>query len=177
MSQLFRLLVVMCLLIVAVVALYPDDQKALSACDVLTRLQDYRNKIVVVRGLLFSTSERTYLKPLSTESCASFVRFFDYEWSDPVFNLAVPGPSGTADDKSLPPYTYTVAREISDPAFAKSDRVVLVTGRIESRENLTFVLMPSGTKIPYGYGHLNAAIAQIVYSRIEPDSIASAAKP
>jgi hypothetical protein len=143
----------------------PTKDNVLSACDVLTHLQDYRGKEILVRGILRSTDEGLYLVPAGAEKCLHTLDVSGYEWRDPVFNLVQPG-SPMVERPDLRPHTYVPIPEV--PVGSRRERWVIVSARVESREHLTMVLIGNrGQTVPYGYGHLNRRPAQLVYNKVE----------
>jgi hypothetical protein len=133
------------------------------ACDVLGDLQRYRGKVIKVRGILAGMSEGLYLKPGKSEGCTKALIISGYEWHNPMFNLTPPG-SPLVEDNILGPHAYD--RDDGIPPAAQGEIWVVVTARVEAREKLTMVLAGGGRSVPYGYGHLNACPAQLVYSSI-----------
>lgn len=139
-----------------------ESGNILSACEVLENLQKYRGKIVEVRGILTGGTEGTYLKPGPHEDCVKALGVFGYEWRNPAFNIT-PAGSPLVEDSSLEPHSYTAPVGLS--GAAQGETWIIVTARVEARESLTMVHVgSSGRQVPYGYGHLNACPAQLVYS-------------
>lgn len=84
-------------------------------------------------------------------------------------------PSGIENPKSSTP----VKVEQLDPERIKAAGpgakiYATVTGRLDARVHYEMVLRGDGKVVPYGYGHLNAGPAQIVYEEIKDPVIVPA---
>lgn len=138
----------------------------LTVCEVLSRLSFYRGQGITVRGELRRGDEG---RALSGEGCRSLITD-GYHWSSPsAIALTYSESSGVQDSKSE---TQTVKLEHVDPnllkAAGRGDKIyVTVTGQLETRVHFEMVLRGDGKVVPYGYGHLNACPAQLVYHEMK----------
>jgi hypothetical protein len=146
--------------------------KALTVCEVLSKLGEYRGKQIVVRGELIGGYHGGGLRgegcpPLTTDG---------YTWPSPVLIALTPPGSRMVENPSSPAPIVRV--EPFDEAKLKNAGPeakvhVTVVGRLETRLRLEIIRSPNGKSWPYGYGHLNACPAQIVYEEIRDHVIVS----
>jgi hypothetical protein len=138
----------------------------LSVCDLLTNSQQRRNTVVTVQGELIGTEEGLWLRG---EKCPNPLVTSGYEWRNPVGIWLTPPESKMGERSSYPAPPVSPEWKAAKPLLEKyvgllGTRVwVTVTGVFETRVQFELVLRGDGKKVPYGYGHLNGAPAQIVY--------------
>lgn len=139
--------------------------KPLTVCDVLAKLPSYRGQRIVVRGELVGEDEGSGLigqgcQPLITDG---------YRWPSPS-PIALTYPGGPSDDTKPGAPSPRVERVDPDAlrsAGAGAKIYVTVVGRLETRAPFPMVHLDGGKIRPYGYGHLAACPAQIVYEEIK----------
>lgn len=140
--------------------------KPVSVCDLLADPQKHRNKVVTVRGELIGTGERLWLRG---ERCPKPLITSGYEWPNPIGIWLTPPESKMGERPSYPAPPVSAAWKEAMPLLQKNvglpDRRVwvTVTGNFETRQRFEMVPRGDGKVVPYGYGHLNGAPAQIVY--------------
>ncbi len=135
-----------------------------TVCEVLANRGAYDGKVVALVGRWSSTDEGFWL----ASDCENSVKTGDYVWSSIIF-LAY-DPSSPSIFSNGPKLDYVAAnRRIAEiPLRSKSPadkrEWAVVYGRIETKEDLPTVVTRDGKSAqPAGYGHLNAAPAQIFY--------------
>jgi hypothetical protein len=142
----------------------------LKVCDVLSNLSLYRGQRISVRGQLVGGDEGSYL---IGEGCRQLVTD-GYTWPMPSpIDLTYPRSTRAQNSKSP---TSNVIIEHVDPEQLKgagpgAKVYVTVTGRLETRVHFEMVHRGDGKVVPYGYGHLAACPAQIVYEVIKDTTI------
>jgi hypothetical protein len=136
--------------------------RPLTVCEVLRDLSSYSGKIIAVRGRWVASDEGRWL---SGERCPARLTTEGFVWPDLIYleesgavferNLAafLEGGAGASAEK--------VALEMAD----QTSRAVCVTviGRLMTRSKLEVVPGGDGKLRGYGFGHLNAAPAQLLY--------------
>jgi hypothetical protein len=124
--------------------------------------------MVTIRGELLRTEEGSYL---SAVECQKPLVVSGFTW-EPEYAIDLTTPDSVlVESPELP-----VAAVSVDPASSKllnhyagdSKARILITvrGRLETRRNFELVQWGDGKQRPYGYGHLNASPAQLVYQEL-----------
>jgi hypothetical protein len=135
-----------------------------TVCEVLANRGAYDGKVVALVGRWSSTDEGFWL----ASDCESSVKTGDYVWgsiiflaydpSSPSIFLNGPRPDDVEANKRIAEMTLRSKSSTDKHEWA------VVYGRIETKEHLATVVARDGKSArPAGYGHLNAAPAQIVY--------------
>ncbi|MBN9658996.1 MAG: hypothetical protein J0H49_12505 [Acidobacteria bacterium] len=134
-----------------------QSSKPLSVCEVLADLQSYRGKVISVRGQLLRGEEGSYL---TSDKCARPLETNGYTWKNPIPLSLLPGSADIA--------VSAQSRERLIQASANTDKAVWVTyaGRLETRTSFEMVHRGDGQVVPYGYGHLNACPAELIFTEI-----------
>lgn len=140
----------------------------LTLCEVLADLKSNNGRIVSLVGRLTNTDEGAWL---SADNCPNAHVTADFIWPNMVW---------LREDPSLPSLASKGAIDARrlDEAFVKAkeaaklrgpnDRWAIVQGIFETRERLETVLSLDGKTVRgYGYGHLNAAPAQLVFNKMD----------
>ncbi len=157
-----------------------DIPTAMSVCDLLANLQKHRDTVVTVRGELSGTEEGLWLR---SEKCPAPLITSGYEWRNPVGIWLTPPESKMGERSSYPAPPVSAEWEAAKPLLRKyvglpDTRVwVTVTGVFETRAQFEIVLRGDGKKVPYGYGHLSGAPAQIVYYEFRDVDVRKASAP
>jgi hypothetical protein len=152
------------------IALWGQAQKnaPLSVCDVLSRLEFYQGKVITIRGELIGSDE---VLGLMGENCRAVVTE-GYRWPTPsLINLEQPARSGSS------PMRVRIEQADSEELKAAGPGAhvyVTVTGRFETRAHFEMVRRGDGKVVPFGFGHLAACPAQIVYEEIRDPVIVRA---
>ena len=141
-----------------------NPTQPLTVCDVLKDLQEYRGKIVQIRG-------RWNGPILEGRACAP-LKTGDYEWPSGV---AIQFPSSRTLEREEP-----VAWALDQEAYNQIERErlqalehtteILATfiGRLDAREEgLQILRRPDGDVITNGYGHLGVYPAQLVIATVK----------
>jgi hypothetical protein len=135
-----------------------------TVCEVLGNRGSYDGKVVALIGRWSPTDEGFWL----ADDCENPVKTGEYVWSNIIF-LAYDPSSASIFAKGPKLDLVAANKTIADlkarhkPTNDKLEWAV-VYGRVETKEELPTVSMREGqSSMPAGYGHLNAAPAQIVY--------------
>jgi len=153
--------------------------KPLSVCMLLQGLETYNGRIVVVRGLVRSTSEGAWLigeqcNPLITKG---------FVWPSAIA-LVSPGNPDALHEADFQPDSNAIAKVMEkvknmapDPL---KDRIILTyVGLFETRERLDGYIGKDANDKPrgIGFGHLNAAPAQIQVKNASDPYVDRGTKP
>jgi hypothetical protein len=145
----------------------------LTVCEVLSNLSSYRGQRISIRGEHVGGDEGSYL---IGDGCRQLVTD-GYSWPTPSpIALTSAGRSRSQNSRSSTP-TITIEQVDTERLKAAGPGAkvyVTVTGRLETRVHFEMVLRGDGQVLPYGYGHLSACPAQIVYEEIKDFTIVSA---
>jgi len=134
-----------------------------TVCEVLTNRRSYDGKVVALIGRWSPTDEGFWL----ADDCENPAKTAHYVWSNIIF-LAY-DPSSPSIFAKGPKLDLAAANKKIAKLKARkptNDKLTwaVVYGRIETKDQLPTVVAGDGKSIfPAGYGHLNAAPAQIVY--------------
>jgi hypothetical protein len=163
-----------CALIAVALAVAPlaaaEPPRPLSVCELLARLGQYRNIVVTARGELIGTEEGLWLRG---EKCPKPLVTAGFEWQNPVGVWLTPPSSKMGERQSYPAPEvspeWRAAKLVLEKYLGTPDAAVwvTVTGVFETRAQFEIVLRGDGKRVPYGYGHLNGAPAQIVYYELK----------
>lgn len=138
-------------------------------CEILGNRSFYNGKEVAIVGRWSATDEGFWLK----EKCDNQTKTGDYIWQNMVALTYEPSsPSAfTIDRKADKSVFQKRIKELKERLKTSNDNTTwaIVYGRIETAEELQTVVMADGnggrTASPAGYGHLNAAPAQVFYKK------------
>lgn len=158
-------------LLAALVQAGEKPLKALRVCEVLKDLKAYHGKTVAVVGRYSASDEGRWL---GEETCARKLATGDFVWPNLLWLECCRTPA------PMPPSPFvldgavlrrklalikrgTKLRVYKGPGATDwSDTWAVVYGRLETHERLEVAITPSG-KMGYGFGHLSAAPAQLIY--------------
>lgn len=150
-----------------------DKTEPLNVCEVLSKLSSYRGQRITVRGEFVGGEEGSVLigggcRPVVTDG---------HTWPVPTpIALTFPGSPGSGDSRAPSPKPRI---EQFDSGAVKSAGpgakvYVTVTGRLDTKAHFEMVHLDDGRVVPYGYGHLAACVAQIVYEEMKDFAIVPA---
>jgi hypothetical protein len=136
----------------------------ITVCEILSNREFYNGKFVIVIGRWSPTDEGFWL----VDNCEKQIKTDEYVWSNMV-SLEYDPSSPTAfpngmkiDDAAVNQKIVELKRRMK-PSKEKVEWAV-VYGRVETQEELQTAIAGDGKSVfPAGYGHLNAAPAQVVY--------------
>ncbi len=147
----------------------------LTVCEVLSGLAAYQGQRITMRGELIGGDE---VVALIGDGCAPLVTD-GYRWPMPT-PISLEYPAGTRTGGSQGRKSVAKVQQ-ADSATLKAAgpgaRIyVTVTGRLETRTHFEMVLRGDEKIVPYGYGHLNACPARLVYEEIRDTVVMPADK-
>jgi hypothetical protein len=133
--------------------------KLLTVCEVLDNLTVYRGRVISITGPLITNEEGAWL---SSDSCPKPFVTEGYAWpKEMAINLI--------RDKSRAVNVDPALENLSKRAKRDEHIWVTVTGKLETRSHFEMVLKTDGTRVPYGFGHLNLSPAELtMYSIGDP---------
>lgn len=160
----------------------PQQIPVLTVCEVLAGLTQYDGRTIVVVGRLTSTTEGAWLD----ESCEPKILIEGYAWANMISLTYSRGSAGTPpkrtngfkwDKPKLKAKLRQVQKTTTLQVLKKynyRDKWFAIVGRFETRVPLTVGLGGDGKPRGYGFGHLNAAPAQLIagddgYRELKPD--------
>jgi hypothetical protein len=141
-----------------------------SVCEVLNDLARYNGKPIVIVGRFAYTDEGTWL----SEDCERKIVTHGYTWANIISTTYVrsqveppPGlPKGFKWEERLLKLKLEQVRRTTTLRVLKqyhySDKWVAMFGRFETRLPLQVAVGGGGRLMGYGFGHLNAAPAQLI---------------
>jgi hypothetical protein len=145
-----------------------QDLRTLTVCDVLRNRLAYQDKIVAVRGELIRGEEHFYLR---MESCTEKLVTSGFRWPDAI-TLERPGSPlverAVDYEEDLEALSH-ISLVLEKVAKSGSPMRVWATfvGKLETRTNFPMVRTGAGQVVGYGFGHLNAFPAQLVYRSVK----------
>lgn len=145
----------------------PGSERRVSpktVCEILGDLTLHNGQEVLLIGRLRSTEEGTWV---SADDCPKKLTTGDFVWPNSIW---------LSYDPSEQPQDVMFDSAAVDEALLKAkattkvrggyDRWAVVYGLLQTRDPLTTVVSADGKTVwGYGFGHLNAAPAQLVYRR------------
>ncbi len=155
-------------------ALRADEPKlkTLTVCELLRDLATYQHKVVAVRGELMRGEEHFYLQG---DRCSKKLVTSGFVWPDAI-NLEQPG-SPFVETPVLFKLDLVSMNDLAlaiQKATAGGESVRIwatFVGKLETREHLEVVRTGTNKLVGYGFGHLNAFPAQVVYERVRDVTI------
>jgi hypothetical protein len=138
-------------------------------CEILDNRSFYNGKDVAIVGRWSTTDEGFWL----TDKCDNQTKTGDYIWRNILALTYDPSlPSAFANGlKTNKSEIEKKINELKERLKTSNDKTAwaVVYGRVETAEELQIVEMAGGktgkTVMPAGYGHLNAAPAQVFYKK------------
>ena len=153
----------------AVMAQTTKNEKYLelvTVCDVINNRAFYDGKVVAVIGRWSPTDEGFWL----ADDCSTQIKTGDYVWNN-IVSLEYDPSSPTALTNGFKLNKAAVKKKIAEmksrlKATKEKTGWAVVYGRVETQEELQTAYALDGKSIfPAGFGHLNAAPAQVVYRK------------
>jgi hypothetical protein len=166
--QMFALLLTLILLLFPSVWLVQtsgskSQPELVTICEVLGNRSSYNGKVVALIGRWSATDEGFWL----TDECDRQIKTGDYVWSNIIFLSYDPSAPSIFLQPNKSDKVAMSKRLVELKARSKlsDDKVewAVVYGRVETKEELSTVVGDKTSVWAAGYGHLNAAPAQIVY--------------
>lgn len=133
----------------------------LTICELYDNLRFYNGKQIVIRGQLSQGEEGTYL---TGEKCEKELVTNGYTWQNPAPLWLLPSRTGQWNDQS-------VSKRVRGATGGSI--LVTVVGRLTAKESYEIVRRGDGRVVPFGFGHLNASPAQLVYWEVKEVSVAA----
>ena len=133
-------------------------------CDIINNRSFYNGKVVAVIGRWSPTDEEFWL----VDDCAKEIKTGDYVW-DNMVSLEYDPSSPTAFPDKMKLDKIVVKKKIAEMKSRMKptkDKIqwAVAYGRVETQEELQTAYAGDGKSLfPAGYGHLNAAPAQVIY--------------
>jgi hypothetical protein len=161
-TSVFRICILAVSVLVAAHVNAPGRDNAISICDLLKDLAEYRNQSVQVRGELRTGRHRNALFGVN---CEHSVLTDEHVWLDALWLVA----EKRSTKVNEPGVDKKAMKEVYDAIGTarrngKKGKVLLTfVGRIETRERFFGGRGGNGRWIGNGYGHMNAYPAQLVY--------------
>lgn len=137
-----------------------------SVCQALQDRVQYHGKTIIVVGLVGATDEGQWL----IGKCDHRIVTDGFSWGN-IISLAVSNPKEPPlrippdfpwDEKLLEAGRKEIERRMPAKSDNPDDKWYAIVGRFETRLPLQTVVAGSGRIMGYGFGHLNAASAQLI---------------
>ncbi len=153
--------------IIGLLILQQDAElKPITVCEVLDNLMLYQGKVIAIAGSLVTNEEGVWL---SSKSCPKPFLTEGYAWPrEMAINLV--------RDKSRAVKVDPALDNVSNRAAPDEYVWVIVTGKLETKSHFEMVLRTDGSRVPYGFGHLNLSPAQLTFFSIGGATIKKAKK-
>jgi hypothetical protein len=141
--------------------------RPVTVCEVLANLDTYRGKTVAVVGRLGGTDEGVWL---AQDNCDHELQSNGFIWPNMLWittNSHAPSPaegSRLIDKKVLEEKVLQLAAGTKLRPIPAHDEYAVLYGRLDASEKLETFTYPNGTVRGFGYGHLDAAPAQLVFN-------------
>lgn len=137
-----------------------------SVCQALQDRVQYHGKTIIVVGLVSATDEGSWM----IGKCEHPIVTDGFSWGN-IISLAVSNPREAPlrippgfpwDEKRLEAKREELQKHLPAKKDNPDDKWYAIVGRLETRIPLQTVVAGSGRIMGYGFGHLNAAPAQLI---------------
>ncbi len=137
-----------------------EATKALSVCEVLSRLSSFNNKELTIRGELVSTEHGKWLRP--AHPCEEKLTTEGFTWPNGIH--LVEDKFDTLDFPSLAQTALKLKQAAN--VLEKHDVIISYTGKFYTRVPLVVAHYPDGKVSGYGFGHLDASPGELRYRAV-----------